>query len=89
MKESLGGKLKVIAQFKKGVTIGEMSLVDDIAARSATARCGEDSEFLYLSRESFEEIMKKYPKIAVKILRNLASHLSERLRQASWRLADI
>ncbi len=88
-KENIKGHQTVLARFGKGTTVGEMSLIDDRVARSATARVIEDTELLVLTRENFDKIVDEYPKTAIKILKNIASSIGVRLRHTSGRFADI
>jgi len=87
-KETTDGRQTVLAQFNKGCTVGEMSLIEE-TPRSATATAVNDVELLVLTRENFEIIVKKNPDIGVKILRNIAKSLSTRLRYTSGRFADL
>jgi CRP-like cAMP-binding protein len=88
-RESVKGHQAVMARFGKGSSVGEMSLINDHLARSATARSIEEAELLVLTKASFDRIVLEYPRIAIKILQNIASSLSERLRHTSGRFADI
>jgi CRP-like cAMP-binding protein len=87
-KESLSGNQAVLAQYGKGASIGEMSLLDE-APRSATATVVEDAELLMLNKNEFDEILDKYPWIGIKILKNIAKQISMRLRHTSGRFADV
>ncbi len=87
-KEATDGRQTVLAQFHKGSTVGEMSLVEE-SPRSATATALEDVELLILTREKFEKILSDEPPVGVKILRNIARSLSTRLRHTSGRFADL
>lgn len=88
-KEAVSGQQTVLAQFSKGSTVGEMSLVEKRSTRSATAMTLEDSELLVLTRENFDRLGDSNPKIALKIVRNIAGQISARLRYTSGRFADI
>ena len=88
-KENIKGNQAVLARFGKGSTVGEMSLVDNNIARSATARVVDQAELIVLTREKFLQIEQGYPKIAIKILKNIASSISARLRHTSGRFADF
>lgn len=87
-KETMDGRQTVLAQFNKGSTVGEMSLVEE-SPRSATAIALDEAEILILSRDNFERILKESPQVGVKILRNIAKSLSTRLRHTSGRFADV
>lgn len=88
IKESLSGEKTVLSKYRKGVTIGEMSLVDK-SARSATVRAIEETEMLCLTGENFEKTLQLYPQTGIRLLKNIATHLSMRLRDASGKLADL
>ncbi len=87
-KESVSGNQAVLAQYGKGASIGEMSLIDE-SPRSATATIIEDAELLILEKDRFDEILNKYPEIGVKMLKNITKQISMRLRHTSGRFADI
>lgn len=87
-KEATDGRQTVMAQFNKGSTVGEMSLIED-TPRSATATALEDVELLVLTHVNFEKILEINPAIGIKILRNIAKSISTRLRHTSGRFADL
>ena len=78
----------VIAKFGPGSTIGEMSLIDDYP-RSATIRVAEETELLLLSRRRLDSICEDNPITSLKFMKGLAKTLSNRLRKANGRFADI
>ena len=78
----------VIARFGPGSTIGEMSLLDD-HPRSATIITSEPSDLLLLSRQRLDSISSQSPHTGLKFLRGLTRTLSNRLRKANGRFADI
>ncbi len=63
-----------------GDTIGEMSFVDR-GDRSATVAAIEESELLKISFSGLEALFEKYPQMAVKIYKAMATVLSQRLRE--------
>ena len=87
IKESGAGSGVLIASLSKGRSIGEMSVIDN-ATRSATARAGQTTTFLTLSKQSFDGILQQHPEIGIKILKGIALMLSQNLRKTSSRLAD-
>lgn len=89
LKESLGGKQQLLATRGKGTTVGELALVQDAPARIATIVATEETEVLSLRREMFDKLVAKNPAIAVRILRNIANILSQRLGQLSGKFADL
>lgn len=70
---------RTLASLGPGDVIGEMSFIDQ-SKRSAGARTVEPSEFLVLTRSSFQTVQKEYPGIAAGFYRNLSSILAVRLR---------
>lgn len=87
-KESMDGRQTILARFKKGASVGEMSLVEE-ASRSATAVAIEDAELLIFTRENFDRLVSNYPTVGLKIIKNIAKSLSARLRFTSGRFADV
>jgi CRP-like cAMP-binding protein len=88
-KENLDGKYTVLALHGKGMSVGEMSLVrDNLTLRVASIVAVETTEALFLSRENFEWLIEKNPSVAIQILRNIASTVSQRLDQMSGRYVD-
>lgn len=65
-----GGEEVVLAEIGHGEVFGEMALVGD-ELRSASAVAATDLELFVLNETELQWLMEKYPKIAVKILRNL------------------
>jgi len=64
---------------------GEMSFVDD-EPRSASAIAKEETTMLFLSSESFERICDVHPKIGMRIIKNIAKMISQRLRMTTGKL---
>lgn len=88
-KESLGGKYTVLAQHGKGKSVGEMALVrGDATPRGASIVTTEKTEALMLSRHNFDLLIEKNPSVAIQILRNIASTISDRLDHLGSRYAD-
>tara|TARA_Y100000294_G_scaffold26075_1_gene22104 strand:- start:281 stop:742 length:462 start_codon:yes stop_codon:yes gene_type:complete len=88
-KEALDGTQTILSHFTKGAAIGEMVLIEENSRRSATAKVLKDAELLVLSRKSFNEIKENNPKMAIKILQNIAKSIATRLRHTSGRFADV
>ena len=78
----------IVAAFKRGSCVGEMSLIDDYP-RSATVIVTEPSELLLLSRNRFESICRENPSVGFKFQRGIAKNLSVRLRKTTGRFADL
>ena len=62
----------------QGAVLGEMSLIDPQATRSASLRVRGRTEVLALDRYGFEQIIRKYPAVSL----NLLQTLSRRLRRS-------
>jgi len=85
---SHGSGRVVIARFDRGGVIGEMSLVDQMP-RSASVLAVQPTRAWILSQEGFNEILQLKPRLAVELLRGLATLLSQRLRNTSGWFADV
>ncbi len=81
--ETASRRLNAIAH---GTTVGEMALIEG-GTRSATVIADEEVEAYLLTKESFEQLLGAHPKLANRILHNLARELVRRLRRASAEIA--
>jgi CRP/FNR family cyclic AMP-dependent transcriptional regulator len=88
VKDKAKDKNVIIAEFSKGRSVGEMSLIDDFP-RSATVKVRTDGQLVKLTKQGFESILKEHPGTGIKILKGLARLLSLNLRRTSGHLADI
>ncbi len=88
IKESVDGNPIRLAGFTQDSMIGEMALID-ASPRSATAMVTEDAELVILSREKFESLLRENPSIGIKIFKQISTALSQRVRFANGRLADV
>jgi len=68
-----------VAMFGPGSNFGEMSLVEK-NPRLATAKVRGSTELLVLDRKTFAMLVRRYPRLANKLLLNLVLALSRRLR---------
>ena len=87
LKDDGSGEMKEIATVRKGATLGEMSIIDNFP-HSATVIAIEDSEVALITKANLQKITEKYPALGVKLLWQIASQLSARVRQASGQLVD-
>lgn len=71
---SESGEEIILAVLKKGDFFGEMSLLDG-KPRSATVISDEDSILILFNKNNFEKVIEKYPRIALKLLKELTSRL--------------
>lgn len=74
--------------FSPGMSFGETAVLDG-GGRTADARADTASIVHELDLEAFALLQREHPAIAARLYRNLATHLSQRLRAAAaaWRLA--
>jgi len=82
------GQNTLIATLPKNRSIGEMSVIDN-THRSATVRAAAKSRIVALTKKGFDLILEEYPKIGVKILKQIARLMSMNLRKTSSELADF
>jgi MFS superfamily sulfate permease-like transporter len=78
----IGGKGPVrqrFVSFSPGIMIGEMSMLDG-AGRSADAIADTDAVVWSLTREAYDALVLADPLLGERLTRNIAIHLSERLR---------
>ncbi len=74
IKVSEAGEEIILAILREGEFFGDMSLLDG-KPRSATVITNEDSQLLIIDRTNFEKMVLTYPKISLKIMRELTSRL--------------
>ena len=85
---SKDGREVILAMLDEGDFFGEMSLLDG-KSRSANVIALEKTEVLTLNRKDFLIVLQEYPKIAIQLLKELASRLRKSDRQiASLSLSD-
>jgi len=72
-------RYKRLVTYSSGVTFGEMAFLDG-SPRSADVWSDEDSETYLLSPDDFTVLRDETPHIAVKLIRNIALEISDRLR---------
>ncbi|MBI4146021.1 cyclic nucleotide-binding domain-containing protein [Candidatus Woesearchaeota archaeon] len=85
--ERHGQKTALLASLSKGMFFGELSLVDD-SSRSATAFVAEDAILFCIFKQDLQQLVKHHPRLATKLLWNLAYILGQRLRVTNERLAE-
>ena len=82
------GREVILAMLNHGDFFGEMSLLDG-ESRSANVIALEKTEVLTLNRKDFLIVLHEYPKIAIQLLKELASRLRKSDRHiASLSLSD-
>lgn len=87
LKRNRVGEEVSIAVLHKGGSIGEMAIIDK-SPRSATVKARTKATLLFIGRNEFDEILRRFPAIGIKILKGLSRLLSQNLRKTSTRLAD-
>ena len=80
--------IKIAHAEKKGMMIGEMSLID-MKPRSATVRAISDVTMIVLERGALAELFDKDPKILATISLNIARALSVRLRSSNEMFSEF
>jgi CRP-like cAMP-binding protein len=78
---------KKLFSARPGSIFGEFSFMDR-GNRSATATVEEDSSFLSLKRDAFDEFAVKNPKAGAKLFQNLLGIVVERLRRTNEAYRD-
>ena len=82
------GREAILAILSDGDFFGEMSLLDG-EFRSANVVALDDTEVLTLNRNDFLLVLKNYPQIAIRLLKEMATRLRKSDRQiASLSLSD-
>lgn len=74
------GRAEVVATLEAGDFFGEMTLLDELP-RSATARTTAASRLFILYKTHLDGLAEESPRVAAKLLHNLARLLSARLRR--------
>ena len=88
MKAAKDGSQVKIAIIGDGQSVGEMALVDGMV-RSATVKAAMLTTIVVLKRSEFDEIMQQYPRIAAKLMKGIARHISINLRKTSDQLMNL
>ena len=74
-----------ITQVSPGQAIGEISLLDN-QPRSASVVAAEPVLFLVMEQDDLDRLTDAVPRLAMKVLRDIATILCQRLRQTSGQL---
>ena len=78
------GRETILSFLERGDFFGEMSLIDG-EPRSASVRTVTDAQMLIIHRESFLQLIRQSPEIAMGLL----SELSKRLRKANRQIGSL
>jgi CRP/FNR family transcriptional regulator, cyclic AMP receptor protein len=89
LKSDRAGNEQSLAKVGDGSVIGEMSLIQGRAARSATARAVTDARLLKMSSDRFQSLLQKDNVGALKIVHNIAQVMSRRLSMMDEKVVDM
>ncbi|MCF0224890.1 MAG: Crp/Fnr family transcriptional regulator [Fibrobacter sp.] len=78
------GRETILSFLERGDFFGEMSLIDG-EPRSASVRTVTDAQMMIIHRESFLQLIKQTPEIAMALL----SEMSKRLRKANKQIGSL
>ena len=81
--KSFKGRDQQLALLGQGDFFGEMSVLEDLP-RTATARAASECRLLEINGSTFDQMLRKNPEIAVRMMRKL----SRRLRETDMRLRE-
>jgi CRP-like cAMP-binding protein len=87
LKETLEREQKKVATVRRGKSMGEMSMLDELPY-SATAKAVEDTKLLMITKLNFERLSEEQPIVCNMLLRQIARLMSLRLRQTTGILLD-
>ncbi len=82
--KSYKGREQQLALLGQGDFFGEMSVLEDLP-RTATAKAVSDCQLLQINGSTFDQMLRKNPEIAVRMMRKL----SRRLRETDMRLREV
>lgn len=88
LKQAEDGGSRLMASVGPGMTLGEMSMLDG-EPRFATCMAVEPTTVAVLTRDDMLRIIRDEPRLGAKILVNLVTLLSQRLRRTSAKLLDL
>ena len=74
--KQLRGEEKQLAMLSRGDFFGEMSVLEDLP-RTAAARAQTDCRLLEINSTTFDQMLRKNPEIAVRMMRKLSRRLRE------------
>jgi hypothetical protein len=65
---------QALALLEAGDFFGEMGLLDD-QPRAASARAAEDAKLLLIDHTTFDQMLRQYPEVSIRIMRSLCQRL--------------
>jgi NTE family protein len=69
------GKRRLVAHVPAGETVGEMSLISGEAAHSAQLVALRDTELLRISRDGFDSLIARHPRVMLNLMRIVVKRL--------------
>jgi len=72
----VAGEVKRVAVLEHGDFFGEMSVVDDLP-RGASARALTDCKLLPVDHATFDQMLRSYPEVAIRMLRKMSARVRE------------
>ncbi|MDZ4677197.1 MAG: cyclic nucleotide-binding domain-containing protein [Oligoflexia bacterium] len=79
----------VVTRLEPGDFFGELSLVEEISRRSATAISSEDTVLIGFFKPDLLEILERSPSIGVKVVFRLAEVLGRRLKETTEKISQL
>lgn len=75
------GKKRLVAHVPAGETVGEMSLISGDTDHSAQLVALRDTELLRISREGFDNLIARHPRVMMNLMRIVVKRLQETTHQ--------
>lgn len=82
------GERQILSVLKPGNFFGELSLLDG-RKHSATAEAVEDAVLLVITQQALAQIEKNHPKVALKVIKNMALKISGTLREMNDKFMEM
>ncbi len=79
----------VVTRLEPGDFFGELSLVEEISRRSATATAAEDTVLIGFFKPDLLEILERSPTTGVKVVFRLAEVLGRRLKETTEKITQL
>jgi CRP/FNR family cyclic AMP-dependent transcriptional regulator len=79
----------VVARLESGDFFGELSLVEDVSRRSASATAVEDTSLIGFFKPDLLEILERSPDAGVKVVFRLAEVLGRRLKETTDKISHL
>jgi CRP-like cAMP-binding protein len=89
LKRDRSGHERSLATVGNGAVLGEMSLINGSALRSASARTLRSSLVLKIATERFQDLLARDSVAALKMVHNFALVMSRRLAMVNEKLVDL